>query len=174
MWKPSDERSAEAVKVNLEDVVKSSSSPWVLCFFPFGILEKKTSQMALMIFGFKTFKLVVVTVSIYIFSNKREKCSDGSVLDEAGSLQSKCSTGSFLKSTFDVELAKGFCFFFLFFSSFKYTNSCLHPIYFCDSLADDCRYSRWINSSHRQDEEKGRNRWFDIPDVWFHSILSLN
>lgn len=86
-----------------------------LLFFPFGILEKKTSQMALLIFGFETFKLVVVTVSIYIFRNKREKCADGSVLDEAGSLQSKCSAVSFLKSTFDVELAKGFCFFpFLF------------------------------------------------------------
>lgn len=102
--------------------------------------------MALLIFGFETFKLVVVRVSISIFRNKREKCADGSVLDEAGSLQSKCSAVSLLKSTFDVELAKRVSvFFFLFFSSFKYTDSCLHPFYFCDSLPDDCRHSRWIN-----------------------------
>lgn len=68
MWKHFGKWSAETIKNNPEEFLKSSSSLRVLCFFPFGILEKKTSQKALLIFGFKTFKLVFVTGSCLLKS----------------------------------------------------------------------------------------------------------
>lgn len=102
VWEPSDKRSAGAPKAALEDGLKSSCAFLFYLFFSLWYPgeEKKTSQMALLTFGLKTFVVVVVTVSIDAVWNqekKKQKCSDGSVLDEAASLQSKCSAPAFLE-----------------------------------------------------------------------------
>lgn len=65
MWKHCEACFAETVKNNPDELVKSSALHTFSAFFPFGILEKKTSQVAVLTFGFKTFKCVFVTFPVY-------------------------------------------------------------------------------------------------------------
>lgn len=79
------------------------------------------------------------------FSGIKGRSSDGSGLMKQRGYNLSAFAASLLKIHISCWTREGFLFVFLFFSSFKYTNSCLHPFYFCDSLLDDCGYSRWIN-----------------------------
>lgn len=86
MWNPSDRRSAEA-----GDLGRS-------LLFPFGILGRKTSRMASLIFGLRTFKLVVVTVGI-------SGITEGSAPRAQSWMKRALSAPvSFLKSAFAAEL----------------------------------------------------------------------
>lgn len=94
-----------------------------------------------------SFRHISCLLKIYFFRNKREKCSDSSGLDEAGSLQSKCADESFLKSILNWWSV---CVFSFCFPHLNIQIAALIRFYFCDSLPDDCQHSHQKNQSQTE------------------------